>query len=98
MTFDFNKFTLKAQETMQNAVEIAQSYNNQIIEPEHIGAAMLQDSDNVAVSIIQKAGINADTLKIKFGELLENMPKVTGAGVGNQQMSQTSACTVGCSC
>jgi ATP-dependent Clp protease ATP-binding subunit ClpB len=91
MTFDFNKFTLKAQETMQNAVEIAQSYNNQIIEPEHIAAAMLQDSDNVAVSIIQKAGINADSLKIKFGELLENMPKVTGAGVGNQQMSQSSA-------
>ncbi len=91
MTFDFNKFTLKAQETMQNAVEIAQNYNNQIIEPEHIAAAMLQDPDNVAVSIIQKAGINADTLKIKFGELLENMPKVTGTGVGSQQMSQSTA-------
>jgi ATP-dependent Clp protease ATP-binding subunit ClpB len=90
MAFNFNKFTLKAQETMQNAVEIAQNYNNQLIEPEHLAAAMLQDSDNVAVSIIQKAGINIDQLRLKLGELLDNLPEVTGAGVGNQQMSQAT--------
>lgn len=90
MAFNFNKFTLKAQETIQNAVEIAQNYNNQLIEPEHLAAAMIQDSDNVAVSIIQKAGINIDQLRLKLGELLDNLPEVTGAGVGNQQMSQAS--------
>ena len=90
MAFNFNKFTLKAQETMQNAVEIAQNYNNQLIEPEHLAAAMLQDSDNVAVSIIQKAGLNIDQLRLKLGELLDNLPEVTGAGVGNQQMSQST--------
>ncbi len=88
MAFNFNKFTLKAQETMQNAVEIAQNYNNQLIEPEHLAAAMLQDSDNVAVSIIHKAGLNIDQLRLKLGELLENLPEVTGAGVGSQKMSQ----------
>lgn len=90
MAFNFNKLTVKAQETIQNAVEIAQSYNNQVIEPEHIGSAMLQDSDNVGVSIIQKAGANINQLKLKFAALLENMPKVTGAGVGNQQLSPNS--------
>ncbi len=39
MAFNFNKFTVKAQETIENAVEIAQNYNNQIVEPEHILAA-----------------------------------------------------------
>ncbi|MCF8261906.1 MAG: ATP-dependent chaperone ClpB [Melioribacteraceae bacterium] len=88
MAFNFNRMTVKAQETIQNAVEIAQNYNNQVIEPEHILAAMFQDSDNVALSVLQKAGANPNQLKIKVGELIEKLPKVTGAGVGNQQMSQ----------
>lgn len=91
MNFNFNKLTVKAQETVQNAVEIAQNYNNQIVEPEHILAAMIQDPDNVAVSIIEKTGAKTDQLRIKMTELLEKLPKVTGSGVGNQQMSMTSA-------
>ena len=91
MNFNLNKMTVKAQDTIQNAVEIAQNYNNQVIEPEHIFAAMLQDTDNVAYSLLQKAGANTNQIKIKIGELLEKLPKVTGAGVGNQQMSQTTA-------
>ena len=91
MALDFNKFTVKAQETIQNAIEIAQNYNNQIVEPGHLLAAMLQDSDNVAVSIIQKIGAGIDNLRIKVGEILEKLPKVTGAGIGNQQLSQPTA-------
>ncbi|OGU34146.1 MAG: ATP-dependent chaperone ClpB [Ignavibacteria bacterium GWB2_35_6b] len=91
MAFNFNKLTVKAQETIQDAVEIAQNYNNQIVEPEHILAAMLQDASSVAVSIIQKVGADVNRMKIKTGELLERLPKVTGAGVGNQQLSTNSA-------
>lgn len=91
MAFNFNRLTLKAQETIQSAVEIAQNYNNQLVEPEHIFAAMLQDTDNISVSVLQKVGKNPDDLKIKIGELLEKLPKVTGAGVGNQQLSMNSA-------
>ena len=58
MTFNLNKLTVKAQETLQNAIEIAQNYNNQLVEPEHLLAAMMQDSDSLAVSILQKIGIN----------------------------------------
>jgi len=88
---NFNKFTIKAQETLQNAVEIAQNYNNQIVEPDHILAAMIQDNDNISVSIIQKVGGNLDRMKIKIGEALEKLPKVTGAGIGNQSLSQPSS-------
>ena len=52
MAFNFNKFTVKAQETLQNAVEIAQNYNNQIIEPEHLLAALIQDAGNIADTIL----------------------------------------------
>jgi ATP-dependent Clp protease ATP-binding subunit ClpB len=91
MSFNFSKFTVKAQETVQDAVEIAQNYNNQIVEPEHILAAMLQDQQGVAVSIIQKAGGTLNQMKLKIAELLEKLPKITGPGIGNQQLSMNTA-------
>ncbi len=91
MNFNFNKLTLKAQEAVQTAIEIAQNFNNQIIEPEHILAALVQERGSLTESIIQKVGSNVDKIRIKVTELLEQLPKVTGAGVGNQQMSQQLA-------
>lgn len=91
MAIDFNLFTVKAQEAIQDSIEIAQNYNNQIIEPEHILAALIQDDKGVVSSIIQKAGININQIKIKVGGLLERLPKVSGAGVGNQQFSTNTA-------
>ncbi len=43
MNFNLNKLTVKAQEAVQTAIEIAQNYSNQIIEPEHLLAASVQD-------------------------------------------------------
>ncbi|KAF0152767.1 MAG: ATP-dependent Clp protease ATP-binding subunit ClpB [Ignavibacteria bacterium] len=91
MAFNLNKFTVKAQELVQNSIEIAQNYNNQIVEPEHILASLLQDQNSVAGSLLQKVGANLNQMKIKTGELLEKLPKVTGAGIGNQQLSLNSA-------
>lgn len=91
MSFNLNKLTVKAQEVVQNAVEIAQNYNNQIVEPEHIFASMLQEAGSVAESMVQKTGANVTQLKVKVGELLESLPKVSGAGIGNQALSQNTA-------
>ena len=91
MAFNFNRLTVKAQEIVQNAIEIAQNYNNQIVEPEHLLASIVQESGNVAESIIKKTGGNFSAVKIKINQLLESLPKVSGAGLGNQQMSQNLA-------
>jgi len=91
MAIDFNKFTVKAEETIQNAIEIAQNYNNPTIEPEHILAAMIQDPDNLAVSVIQKSGGNISTVKIKLSELMEKLPKVTGTSTSMPQLSQVTS-------
>ncbi|MCH8033609.1 MAG: ATP-dependent chaperone ClpB [Bacteroidetes bacterium] len=91
MNFNLNKLTVKAQEVVQTAIEIAQNYNNQIIEPEHLLAALIQESGNIADTILRKIGGNVDAIKIKVNGLLESLPKVTGSGVGNQQMSQNLA-------
>jgi ATP-dependent Clp protease ATP-binding subunit ClpB len=84
---NFNKFTIKSQEAVQNAQEIASSYSNQIIEPEHLLAALVQDSEGVVVPLLQKLGANVNYLKIKINEVVEKLPKVQGSGLSNQNLS-----------
>jgi ATP-dependent Clp protease ATP-binding subunit ClpB len=86
---NINKLTLKSQESLQNAQEIASSYGNQVVEPEHLLAGLIQDATGSVVPILQKIGVNLSTMKIKVNELLERLPKVSGAGLGNQGLSQT---------
>ena len=91
MAFNFNKLTVKAQEAFQSAIEIAQNYGNQVIEPEHLLASLIQESGGLADTIMKKTGGNTNTIKVKINESLQSLPKVSGAGVGNQQMSQNTA-------
>jgi ATP-dependent Clp protease ATP-binding subunit ClpB len=91
MAFNFNKLTVKAQEAFQSAIEIAQNYGNQVIEPEHLLASLIQESGGLADTIMKKTGGNANAIKLKVNESMESLPKVSGAGVGNQQMSQNTA-------
>ncbi len=84
---NFNKFTIKSQEAVQNAQEIASSYGNQLIEPEHLLAALVQDSAGTVIPILQKVGANASFVKIKVNELLDKLPKVSGTTITNQSLS-----------
>jgi len=84
---NLNKFTIKSQEALQNAQEIASSYSNQVIEPEHLLAALVQDSDGTVPPLLQKVGANVNYLKIKLNEAIERLPKVQGASVASQHLS-----------
>ncbi len=75
---NFNKFTIKSQEAVSNAQEIAANYQNQAIESEHLLAALVQDSQGVVVPLLQKVGANVDYIKIKINEAIERLPKVSG--------------------
>ena len=88
---NFQKFTIKSQEALQNAQEIAASYGNQSIEPEHLLAALVQDSEGIVIPILQKLGANVDYVKIKINDLVGKLPKVSGAGAGNQNIGQSLA-------
>ncbi len=85
---NFNKFTVKSQEAVQSAQEIAQNYGNQVIEPIHLLAALIQGSESLVANILQKIGANLNYIKIKTNELIENLPKVGGAGIGNVYLSR----------
>jgi ATP-dependent Clp protease ATP-binding subunit ClpB len=87
MAVNFNKFTIKAQEAMQAASEIAASYSNQQIEPEHLLAALIQNDESIAVSLIKKIGANIDFLRVKALALIEKLPKISNTSTSNQFLS-----------
>jgi ATP-dependent Clp protease ATP-binding subunit ClpB len=88
---NLNKFTLKSQEALQNAQEVASGYGNQVLEPEHLLAALLQDGEGTVLPILQKIGANINLIKIRINDLLGRLPKVTGAALGSQGLSPSLA-------
>jgi ATP-dependent Clp protease ATP-binding subunit ClpB len=87
MAINFNRFTIKAQEAMQAASEIAANYSNQQLEPEHLLAALIQNEEGIAVSLIKKIGANIGMLRIKASALIEKLPKVSSSTTANQFLS-----------
>ena len=84
---NFQKLTLKSQETIKNAQEIAGSYGNQSLEPIHLLAALIQDNESVATEIIKKIGADLNLIKVEVNRMLEKLPKVSGANFTNQYIS-----------
>ena len=75
---NFNNFTIKSQEAIQEAVNLAQSRSHQAIEPEHLLAGVLKVGENVTNFIFQKLGINGQQVAVVLDRQLGSLPKVTG--------------------
>ena len=75
---DFNKFTIKAQEAVQEAVNLVQQQGQQVIEPTHILSGILKSSEQIASFLLQKAGANFENIKHQTAEALRALPKVSG--------------------
>ena len=75
---DFNKFTIKAQEAVQEAVNLVQQQGQQVIEPTHILSGILKSSEQIASFLLQKAGANFENIKHQTAEALRSLPKVSG--------------------
>ena len=75
---DFNKFTIKAQEAVQEAVNLVQQQGQQVIEPVHIMSGILKSSEQTASFLLQKAGANIDSIKRESEDAIRTLPKVSG--------------------
>ena len=75
---DPNKLTLKSQEALQAAQELARSRNHQLVEPAHVLFALLSDPEGVVYPLVQKLGQSPRTLRDRVEELLDRIPKVYG--------------------
>ena len=76
MTFD--KFTIKAQETVQEAVNLAQSSGQQSIEPVHLLKAIMTKAKDVTGFIFQKLGVNAKQVDMLVTQEISHLPRVQG--------------------
>ncbi len=87
---NFNKFTLKAQEAVQAALELAQNANHQAVEPAHLLKALLSDTDNVVITILNKLGVSLNPIREKLDQLVKSFPVVKGASVSGQYLSNAT--------
>lgn len=78
---NFNNYTIKSQETIQKAQELAQSFGHQQIENEHIFKALLQVDENVLPFLLKKFNINIELIQQILNKQLERFSKVTGADI-----------------
>ena len=74
----FDKLTIKAQETLQDAQKVAESYQSQTIEPEHLLIAMLEASDSTTASLLSKLGVSTGHILGSAKEAAEVGAKVSG--------------------
>jgi ATP-dependent Clp protease ATP-binding subunit ClpB len=76
---DFKNYTIKAQEAIQKAAEIAMGNQQQAIEPGHLLKGIISTDENVVGFVSKKVGANRAGIELKLDELIQAYPKVSGA-------------------
>jgi ATP-dependent Clp protease ATP-binding subunit ClpB len=84
---NINKFTIKSQEAIQQAQQLAQSFGQQQIENEHIFKAIFEVDENVAPFILKKLNVNVPLFEQILDSTIQSFPKVSG---GDIMLSRTS--------
>ncbi|MBV9746325.1 MAG: ATP-dependent chaperone ClpB, partial [Acidobacteriia bacterium] len=87
---DINRFTEKLQEAVRAAQSIAIRNGHQQIDVDHLLAALLEQENGLAASILGKAGLNTETLLRRLQAELDRLPKVSGPAGGPDQLYITS--------
>jgi len=85
---NLNNFTIKSQEAIQKATEIATAKQNQSIEPSHLLKGILMVDENVAPYLLRKLNVNLDIFSKELDKSIDSLPKVIG---GQQYLSPNSS-------
>ena len=75
---NFNKFTIKAQEAIQEAVNLARANGQQVIEPVHIMGGVLRSNEQIVSFLLQKTGANIKKVDAEVNGSISSLPKVSG--------------------
>ncbi|PID72493.1 MAG: ATP-dependent chaperone ClpB [Desulfobulbus propionicus] len=83
-----DKFTLKSQEAIQNAHNLAQSRAHQEIQPEHLLKVILEQPEGVVVPVLQKMGVTPSVVLAETNTLINELPQVSGSAANQSYPSQ----------
>ena len=75
---NFNNFTIKSQEAVQEAINLVNGNGQQAIEPVHLLAGLMKVGENVTNFIFQKLGVNGQQVSLVLSKQIESLPKVSG--------------------
>ncbi len=88
MAIRWDKFTLKAQEAVQRAGNLASENGNPEVMPVHLLAALLEDKEGIVPPVLEKIGIGAQAVLRDAYQEIEKLPKVSGSGATQANLSQ----------
>ena len=75
---NFNKFTIKAQEAIQEAAKIAAANGQQAVEPVHILAGVIKSGEQIVSFLMQKSGASIKKIELEANSIIRTLPKVSG--------------------
>src|ERR1700760_507087 len=78
MAIRWDKFTVKAQEAVQRANELASEHGNPELQPAHLLAALLEDKEGIVPPVLEKIAVSPQAVLIEVYREIEKLPKVSG--------------------
>src|SRR5215831_15577005 len=88
MPIRWDKFTVKAQESVQRANELASEHGNPELMPVHLLAALIEDREGIVPPILEKIGMGPQAVLNEAYREIERLPKVSGGGMNQATLSQ----------
>src|SRR5690242_15031910 len=79
MAIRWDKFTVKAQEAIQRANELASEHGNPELQPVHVLAALLEDKEGIVPPVLEKIGIGPQAVLAEIYREIEKLPKIAGS-------------------
>ncbi|MBI3476727.1 MAG: ATP-dependent chaperone ClpB [Acidobacteria bacterium] len=90
MAIRWDKFTVKAQEAVQRANELASEHGNPELLPVHLLAALIEDHEGIVTPVLEKIGIGPQAVLSEIYQEIEKLPKVSGASAQASMSSQVN--------
>jgi ATP-dependent Clp protease ATP-binding subunit ClpB len=87
MAIRWDKLTVKAQEAMQRANELASEHGNPELQPLHLLAALLEDREGIVPPVLEKIGVSAQAVLADVYRAIETLPKISGSSATQPAMS-----------
>src|SRR5450631_1195351 len=87
MAVRWDKLTVKAQEAVQRANDIASEHGNPELQPVHILAALLEDHEGIVAPLLERVGLQVPAFQAEAMAQIERLPKVSGGGAAQASLS-----------
>ncbi len=91
MAIRWDKLTVKAQEAMQRANDLASEHGNPELQPVHILAALVEDAEGIVPPVLERVGAHTSAVQSEAMREIEKLPKVSGSGATQAHLSDASS-------